>query len=78
MSLNIWREPALDLQGAAEKSIPLRIFSNNSPTTEIFKIKFYTPFVCSQLRKTTKFYSLVGYFFSAAPHTELEKVIKNN
>jgi len=33
-----------------------------SPTTDNFKIKFYTPLVCSCLCKITKFYSVVFNF----------------
>ena len=46
-----------NVQGAAEKKYPLKIFGNISPTTENFKLKFT---VCSYLRKITKI--LFNYF----------------
>jgi len=40
------------------KSITLRLSGNISPTTESFKIKFYTPLVCSYLCIITNFIQL--------------------
>ena len=45
-----------------KKVSPWRYFGNISSTTQNFYIKFYTPFVCSYLRKIAKFYSITSNF----------------
>jgi len=56
------------VQGAQKKSIPVKIFGSISPMIENFKIKFYTPFICSYLRKITKFYSIISNFDTVMPY----------
>jgi len=42
--------------------LPLRFSANISPTTENFKIKFYTSIVRLYPRKIAKFYSIAGIY----------------
>jgi len=44
-----------------------QVFGNVFPTTENFKIKFHTFIVCSYLRKSAKFYTIISKLDNVMP-----------
>jgi len=66
--VSIWHWHEQSLQCESKHFTPLMFSGNISPKTEIFKIKFYMPIVCSYIRKTANFYSIISNYDKVLPY----------